>query len=221
MLLKRWEVTEMKKQIFVLLPVFLAVIFFSTLSLSWAIGETPQELFNKGTALYKSGDFRNSVIVFRSVIVMDPENKKFWRAYNDAYEADAATRFMSTLTGSYNAITYEELLERQKHNPELVLIDLRSAKDYAEEHIPKAVLIPLEELRLKTKELPDSKITEIVLYCAGGPRSATGQMYLSMLGYTNVKYLRGGVMAWHAALEAEAAKMKPETKKKSSGKTKK
>lgn len=211
----------MKKQILRILPVFLFFIILNMLSLSWAVGETPQDLFNKGTELYNNGDFRSSVAVLRSAIVMDPENKKFWRAYNDAYQADAATRFMSTLTGAYNAITYEELLERQKHNPELVLIDLRSAKDFAEEHMPKAVLIPLEELKSKTKELPNSKIAEIVLYCAGGPRSATGQMYLSMLGYTNVKYLRGGFMSWKAALEEEAAKKKTATKKKSSTKTKK
>lgn len=174
--------------------------------------------------LFEKGDFRGAVADLRKAITKDPTNNNLWRAYNDAYQADAATRFMATLTGTFNAISYEEFVERKKRNAEMVVIDLRSAKEYQEEHIPGALNIPLEDFRNRLNELPELRISEIVVYCIAGPRSATGQMYLSMLGYTNVKYLRGGIYAWKEAVEKEAKEKEekksppPATKKKTKSK---
>ncbi|MFZ5998661.1 MAG: rhodanese-like domain-containing protein [Nitrospirota bacterium] len=175
--------------------------------------ETAQDLLKQGIDLYNKGEFSDAAKVLRKAITIEPGNNKLWRAYNDAYQADAATRFLMTLTGSYNAITYEEYTSRKRDNPGLVTIDLRGAKDYNEEHIPDAINIPLEEMRKNLDKLPALKITEIVVYCAAGPRSATGQMYLSMLGYTNVKYLRGGMMAYKAAKEKEQEQAKEQEQK--------
>ncbi len=184
-----------------------------------------QEIPKKGNAYYEKGDFKDAVIDLRRAITKDPGNRELWREYNDAYQADAATRFMTTLTGSFNAISYDEFIEREKLNPELFVIDLRSPADYKEEHVPAAVNIPLEDIRKRLNELPELKIAEIVVYCAGGPRSATGQMYLSLLGYTNVKYLRGGMFAWKEGKEkAETQKKQektPTTEKKTKSKKKK
>ena len=47
----------------------------------------------------------------------------------------------------------------------VVVVDIREAEDYAEEHIKGAVSIPLEEIRERgPKELPKDKL--IVTYCA-------------------------------------------------------
>ncbi len=192
----------MKKKYTTIL-LFSVMICSLILSAGITFAETANDLLKKGEGLFQKGDFRAAVETLRQAITIEPKNKKLWRAYNDAYQADAATRFMATLTGSYNAITYEEFLERKKHNPDIFIIDLRSEKEFNEEHIPGSVSIPLEEMRKKLSMLPELKIHEIVVYCAAGPRSATGQMYVSMLGYTNVKYLRGGMMAYRSAKEKE------------------
>lgn len=185
------------------------IIFLSIFVIAGSIApvrsyaQSSDDLLTKGRSLYAQGDFKNAVTTLREAITMDPSNKRLWRAYNDAYQADSATRFMATLTGKYNAITFEEYVERKSRNPDLVLIDLRGAKDFEKEHMPGAINIPLEELRFRQHELPELKIAEIIVYCVAGPRSATGQMYLSMLGYTNVKYFQGGFRRYKDYLEME------------------
>lgn len=182
------------------LPIVFLMCFLGT---SHCLAASAGELYDKGIAHYRSGDFGDAVRALREAIREDPANNRFWRAYNEAYQADAATRFMMTLTAKYNAITYDEYLQRLTANPDLFTIDLRLSKDFEKEHIPGAVNIPLEDIRKRLAELPDLKIAEIVVYCVAGPRSATGQMYLSMLGYTNVKYLQGGFNRWKEYREME------------------
>lgn len=173
------------------------------LGTSYCLAASAAELYDTGMTSMKGGDFGNAVRVLREAISQDPSNNRYWRAYNEAYQADAATRYMMTLTAKYNAVTYDEYLQRLAANPDLLTIDLRLPKDFEKEHIPGAVNIPLEDIRKRLSELPDLKIAEIVVYCVAGPRSATGQMYLSMLGYTNVKYLQGGFNRWKEYRELE------------------
>jgi len=179
------------------------VFLMCILGASYCLAASAGELYDKGLAHYRSGDFGTAVKALRQAIAQDPANNRYWRAYNDAYQADASTRYMMTLTAKYNAITYDEYMERREANPDLVTVDLRLPKDFEKEHIPGAVNIPLEDVRKRLAELPDLKIAEIVVYCVAGPRSATGQMYLSMLGYTNVKYLQGGFNRWKEYREME------------------
>jgi hypothetical protein len=61
-------------------------------------------------------------------------------------------------------IRVEELAKAIKED-RAVVVDIREAEDYEEEHIKGAVSIPLEEVRERgPKELPPGKL--IVTYCA-------------------------------------------------------
>jgi rhodanese-related sulfurtransferase len=44
-----------------------------------------------------------------------------------------------------------------------IVIDVRSAQEYAEAHIPSALSIPLDELQSRYQELPPD--AEIITYC--------------------------------------------------------
>jgi phage shock protein E len=79
----------------------------------------------------------------------------------------------------------------------VLLLDVRTAQEYAEGHIPGAVLLPYDELEAKFKE-PD-KGRPIVVYCRTGRRSAIAKEALGGLGYTNVSDF-GGYMNWKRGL---------------------
>jgi rhodanese-related sulfurtransferase len=57
-------------------------------------------------------------------------------------------------------------------------------------------LIPLGALRKRKDELPEDKDQEIITYCKISLRGYEGARYLHSLGYTNVKVMEGGIMAW-------------------------
>ncbi len=62
-----------------------------------------------------------------------------------------------------------------------------------------AQLMPLNSLVNSMYELDDHKDEEIVLQCRSGARSGMAQGMLQANGFTNVRNLTGGILAWEAA----------------------
>ncbi len=79
------------------------------------------------------------------------------------------------------------------------VLDVRNPDEFAAGHIEGAVLIPLGELNARIGELPQDLNTPMLVYCKVGIRGNFGLVYLKMLGYTNVRHIRGGIDAWTAA----------------------
>ena len=80
-----------------------------------------------------------------------------------------------------------------------VLVDIRDKDEWTEGYIPGARWIPRGFLELRIEDQVPERSAEIVLYCAGGTRSALAARSLEELGYTNVKSLAGGFTAWKRA----------------------
>jgi rhodanese-related sulfurtransferase len=75
------------------------------------------------------------------------------------------------------------------------ILDVRETQEYQINRIPGSTLIPLGELPQRVAELP-GKDVEIVAQCKMGGRSAKAAAFLRQQGFTNVKNLTGGVLAW-------------------------
>ena len=84
-----------------------------------------------------------------------------------------------------------------KDKKDLQLIDVRTAGEYAEGHLAKAKLIPLQELGQRLAEIDKSK--PVLLYCRSGHRSGNALKLLQGKGYTDAKHIEGGIQAWQAA----------------------
>ena len=80
-----------------------------------------------------------------------------------------------------------------------VLIDVREKDEWTEGFIPGARWISRGFLEQRIEDQVPERSAEIVLYCAGGTRSAHAAKTLAELGYTNVKSLAGGFAAWKRA----------------------
>jgi len=77
-----------------------------------------------------------------------------------------------------------------------VVIDVREQDEYVQGYIPGARWIPRGFLESRIEDAVPDKSTPVILYCAGGTRSALSARALGELGYTNVKSLAGGFTAW-------------------------
>jgi rhodanese-related sulfurtransferase len=95
-------------------------------------------------------------------------------------------------------ITIEELNERLTNKETLCVIDVREEYEFDEFNIG-AQLIPLGELPDRLDEIKADKDAEIILHCRSGARSGRAVAYLESEGYTNVRNLVGGMLAWQAA----------------------
>src|SRR5439155_1724028 len=77
----------------------------------------------------------------------------------------------------------------------LRILDVRTPRETAGGIIPGAILIPVQELEARWKEIPRDGRTTLV-YCAGGERSAAACEMLSAKGYENLFNLSGGMLSW-------------------------
>ncbi len=92
-------------------------------------------------------------------------------------------------------IEVEELKSKLDHHANLVLIDVREPYEYEEFNLG-GKSVPLGELFTAPGEVSDDKNAEIVVYCRTGNRSGMAQQILQQAGYTQVRNLIGGVVAW-------------------------
>lgn len=80
------------------------------------------------------------------------------------------------------------------------IVDVRERDEVMDGYIPGAHLIPRGFLELNVEEDVTMERGEpIVLYCAGGNRSALAARDLIAMGYTNVSSMIGGIKGWKDA----------------------
>ena len=78
-----------------------------------------------------------------------------------------------------------------------MLLDVRTAREWAEKHIAGSVNIPLNRLRDRMNEIPRGR--RIAVHCAGGYRSSIAASLLERAGMNEVVEMAGGLAAWEAA----------------------
>lgn len=98
-------------------------------------------------------------------------------------------------------ITISELRERMEKGEKLNIIDVREVYEFQEFNIG-AQLIPLGTLPARLIDLEHLKNEEIIVHCRSGARSGNAKMYLMSEGFTNVRNLLGGMMAYQAETNA-------------------
>lgn len=93
-------------------------------------------------------------------------------------------------------ITTADLRTRVDAGEKIVLLDVRQPEEFAEQHIPNSILIPLGELPERLDEIEEYRDKEIVVICRSGNRSGQACMFLTMSGFENVLNMRGGMLQW-------------------------
>jgi rhodanese-related sulfurtransferase len=95
-------------------------------------------------------------------------------------------------------ITVQELKERMDKGEQLTIIDVRETYEFEEGNIPGATNIPLALVPLKLEDLEQYRNEELIMQCRSGARSAAATQVLMSNGFTNVRNLEGGILAWNA-----------------------
>jgi rhodanese-related sulfurtransferase len=99
-------------------------------------------------------------------------------------------------------ITVQELRQKLEAGEKFIFIDVREPYEYEEFNLG-AQLYPLGGIVNLIMELNDNKDDEIVVHCRSGARSGQAQAMLMSQGFTNVRNLKGGVLAWMDAYGKE------------------
>lgn len=71
-------------------------------------------------------------------------------------------------------------------SPDSVLIDVRTAEEFAEGALPGAEQIDHEQITSRIAVIAPDKDTPIILYCQSGRRSGIAEENLRAMGYSNL-----------------------------------
>lgn len=78
---------------------------------------------------------------------------------------------------------------------DVIIVDVRTAAEYSEKHIPNAINIPVESITTEKPEQLQDLNKKILVYCRTGIRAATASKKLADIGYTSI-YDMGGIADW-------------------------
>jgi rhodanese-related sulfurtransferase len=84
------------------------------------------------------------------------------------------------------------LLEKNRN---VFLLDVRTPQENSQARLPGTVLIPINEIEQRIKEVPRNKT--ILVYCAVGSRSKSVAELLSRNGYKDVYTMTDGIVGWY------------------------
>jgi rhodanese-related sulfurtransferase len=97
-------------------------------------------------------------------------------------------------------ITVSELKERLDRGEKFPFIDVREEWEYEEDNLG-ADNIPLGELAHQLSQLEKIKEEEIVIHCRSGARSGNAKKFMETNGFTQVRNVLGGILAFRALPE--------------------
>lgn len=101
------------------------------------------------------------------------------------------------MAGRMAGISNRELKARLDNGDRPFIMDVRAPGEFEEMRLGVGeTLIPLEALRNSLDRLPQDKDAEIITFCKISMRGYEAQRVLEAGGWTNVKVMEGGIMAW-------------------------
>ena len=104
--------------------------------------------------------------------------------------------FRELLSQAKSEIQEIDTGEAEKRVDQALFLDVREPDEYEQGTIPGALHIPRGNLEVQVEGRIANREQPIVVYCAGGVRSAFAAKTLADLGYTDVVSMAGGFNRW-------------------------
>ena len=89
-----------------------------------------------------------------------------------------------------------ELAQVINTNTAPIILDVRTAKEYSEGHIPGAINIEYREISSRLHEIQSSEKKQIIVYCERGFRAKIAEYTLKQAGFEEILHLQGDMSAW-------------------------
>jgi len=93
-------------------------------------------------------------------------------------------------------VTHDEMLRMIDAGTAPMILDVRTAEEFAEGHVPGAINISHDELADRLAEIEAAKEAGVIVYCRSGRRAGIAEELLLGEGYANVQHLEGDMLAW-------------------------
>jgi rhodanese-related sulfurtransferase len=92
-------------------------------------------------------------------------------------------------------VSPRDVQEMRRRGDEVVYLDVREPNEWNLGRIPGALFLPRGTLETRIEQMVP-RDRKVVIYCAGGNRSALAADTMQQMGYTDVASMSGGWREW-------------------------
>jgi molybdopterin/thiamine biosynthesis adenylyltransferase/rhodanese-related sulfurtransferase len=103
---------------------------------------------------------------------------------------------LQEVKGAITQVSLDEMKRRLEAREPYTFVDVREKDETKAGFIPGAVLLPRGFLEMQAESKLPSKDAKLVVYCAGGTRSAFAAKALQEMGYKHVESANPGFVRW-------------------------
>ena len=96
----------------------------------------------------------------------------------------------------YQNVTVGEVVAAMTKDKELIVIDVRTPKEFAEGHVAGARCIDMKERDFKEEIEALDRAKHYLVYCRSGGRSRKALAIFKELGFENVLHMDEGFLGW-------------------------
>jgi rhodanese-related sulfurtransferase len=89
-----------------------------------------------------------------------------------------------------------DVARKELESGKAVVIDIREPQEHAMGIAPGMRLLPMRQLTSRISEIPADPKQPVLLICNTQNRSSATLKYLREKGYTNVRFVQGGMSEW-------------------------
>ena len=102
-------------------------------------------------------------------------------------------------TDSIDSGIMADALLNHPQKDQVLILDVRTPREFNDGHVPGAINIPHTELSDKLDQVITHKHKPVVVYCQSGRRASVAQTILTKAGFDQVLHLEGDMAGWKAA----------------------
>jgi len=88
------------------------------------------------------------------------------------------------------------LIEKNKDNPDFVILDVRTAEEYSQGHLKDSAVIDYTSETFEEEVGQLDKTKTYLVYCRTGRRSDEAAEKMEEAGFVNIYHLDGGITEW-------------------------
>jgi len=124
------------------------------------------------------------------------QNIKKSNVNNESKEDSETVEESKETMAIYKDVSSDEAKELIDSSNELVVLDVRTKREYNEGHLENAINISHEEVEKRLSEIEKYKNTPILLYCRTGRRSGIVLDILKKNEFNKVYHMHEGISEW-------------------------
>ena len=119
-----------------------------------------------------------------------------WQAQST--ESGAMLGNQSQVIVSISPVDGVAMIEKNKDNPDFMILDVRTPKEYTAGHLSGAINLDYYSNNFRTDLEQLDKSKTYLIYCRTGRRSGVTLNMMRELGFSGVYDIAGGITAWIA-----------------------